>query len=84
MYNLIDSILLNSMSYDRPSVYVVSDTQYQDYKRAQAERQLKVLESQLNRYERAVEETQATIVELQESVGLLPESETKKELAGVK
>ena len=84
MYNLIDSILLNSMSYDRPSVYVVSDTQYQDYKRAQAERQLKVLESQLNRYQRAVEETQATIVELQESVGLLPESETKKELAGVK
>ena len=84
MYNLIDSILLNSMSYDRPNVYVVSDTQYQDYRRAQAERQLKVLESQLNRYERAVEETQATIAELQESVGLLPESETKKELAGVK
>lgn len=61
----------------RPNVYVISDSDYKNYQKQEAEKQIALLESQLNRYERMVEETKLTITDLQTTAGLLPEAEVK-------
>jgi len=57
----------------RSNVYVISDSAYKEYQQQQAERQVVCLQSQLNRYERMIEETKANILEIQTNAGLLPE-----------
>ena len=55
-------------------VVVVSDSDYKVYQQAEAEREILVLESKLNRYNVAVEEINLEIHRLRENAGLLPEA----------
>ena len=58
----------------RPNVYVISDSDYKNYQQQEAQKQIVVLESQLNRYERMAEETKLAIKELKTNAGLLPDA----------
>ena len=83
MYTLLDSLFTEPLAYTRPrsNVYVISDSQYQDYQRTQAERQIAALENQMKTYQGFIDESAAKVAELKEAVGLLPEAEKNKELA---
>ena len=71
---------LSQMFYPRETVYVVSDTQYAEAKKAQAERQIQSLEARAVDYQRNLDVVLATITELKKEHGLLPPA-TKKEEA---
>ena len=62
-------------------VWVISDSQYAEYKRKEAEQDLLVLKSKLNRYNTAIEEIKVEIEKIQEAHGLLPASEDKEAAA---
>ncbi len=78
---MINSMFENFVNYPypiAPNVYVISDSDYKNYQQKEAYKQLTVLESQLNRYKRMVEETKLSIEELKTNAGLLPEDEAPK------
>ena len=68
------SDLFSSLIRPRDRVYVVSDTQYAEVQRAQAERQIQTLEARAADYQRHLDVVQATITELKTEHGLLPAS----------
>ena len=61
-------------SRQSPRVFVVSDSDYKKYQQDQAEAQVTILESKLNRYNTAIEEIQVEIDKIKENAGLLPAS----------
>ena len=69
---LIDSFFPLGHRPTRDRVFVVSDTDYKKYQQEQAEREILVLESKLNRYNTAVEEIKVEIEKTREAAGLLP------------
>ena len=69
------------MPSTRERVYVISDSQYADVQRSQAERQIQSLENRAADYQRNLDIVQATITELKTEHGLLPASEDKAEAA---
>ena len=64
--------LFSSFIRPRERVYVVSDSQYAEAQRAQAERQIQSLEARATDYQRNLDVIQATITELKTEHGLLP------------
>ena len=66
------SDLFSSFIRPRERVYVVSDSQYAEVQRAQAERQIQTLEARAADYQRNLDVLQATITELKTEHGLLP------------
>ena len=56
----------------RERVYVVSDSQYSDYRKQQAEEHIRVLESRAADYQRNLDIINATVSELKKEHGLLP------------
>jgi len=56
----------------RERVYVVSDTQYNDYKKAQAEEYIRTLEARATDYRRNLEILETTVAEIKKEHGLLP------------
>ena len=53
-------------------VYVVSDSQYSEYRKQQAEEHIRVLESRAADYQRNLDIIKATVSELKKEHGLLP------------
>ena len=70
MYSLFDSFFYPPA---RPPVVVISDSEYKEYQRARAEKEVLVLESKLNRYQTAIDEVKVQIEQLQKNYALLPE-----------
>ena len=75
------SFFSDFMPSTRERVYVISDSQYADVQRSQAERQIQSLENRAADYQRNLDIVQATITELKTEHGLLPASEDKAEAA---
>ena len=69
------SDLFSSLIRPRERVYVVSDSQYAEAQRAQAERQIQTLEARAADYQRHLDVVQATITELKTEHGLLAPAE---------
>ena len=69
-FQLIDNIMNISPFEER--VYVVSDTQYRELRKNQAEDEIKTLEKRLQSYESTAECLRETISKLKEEHGLLP------------
>ena len=67
-FDLFDSLTFPS----RNRVYVVSDTQYSDYKRQQALEHIRVLEARAEDYQRNLDIIKATVTELKKEHDLLP------------
>ncbi len=67
-------MFINSLfDYQRPQVYVISDTQYAEMQQKELERELAVLETRATRYRSAAEELDKAIESKQESIAkLLP------------
>ena len=65
------SLFSDFMPTTRDRVYVVSDSQYAEVQRAQAERQIQTLEARAADYQRNLDVVQATITELKTEHGLL-------------
>jgi hypothetical protein len=64
----------------RERVYVVSDSQYSDYRKQQALEHISLLETRAADYQKHLDIINATVVELKKTHGLLPEaSEPPKE-----
>ncbi len=74
MLSLFDNFVTYPYGNNRPNVYVISDSTYKEYQQKQAESQLSYLQDELARYERLVEATKETILEVQTTAGLLPET----------
>ena len=80
MYTTYPFSLFNDfMSPGRERVYVISDSQYAEAQRAQAERQIQSLETRAADYQRNLDVVQATITELKKEHGLLPAAKDKEE-----
>ena len=56
-------------------VVVISDTQYQEYIKEQAQREILVLENKLNRHKTAIQDLEQTIAKIKDNAGLLPAAE---------
>ena len=65
------SDLFSSFIRPRERIYVVSDSQYAEVQRAQAERQIQTLEARAADYQRNLDILQTTITELKTEHGLL-------------
>ena len=65
---------LNSpfLTTSRPRLVVVSDSQYKEYQKERAEKELLVLTSKKNRYEAALAELDSEIKQIQTEHNLLP------------
>ena len=66
--------MFSSMLFDdmiRPRVYVISDSEYQKHKQAEAQKQIDVLESRAATYREVLTNTEASIAELKKDAGLL-------------
>ena len=65
---------LNSpfLTTSRPRLVVVSDSQYKEYQKERAEKELLVLTSKKNRYEAAIAELDSEIKQIQTEHNLLP------------
>jgi len=72
------SFFSDFMPSTRERIYVISDSQYADVQRSQAERQIQSLENRAADYQRNLDIVQATITELKTEHGLLPASEDKE------
>ena len=69
-FQLIDSVMqLPPFGTD---VYVISDSEYKQIRKKQAEDEVATLQKRLEAYERSAESLKATITELQTEHGLLP------------
>ena len=66
------SFFSDFMPSTRERVYIVSDTQYAEAKKAQAEQHIRTLETRAADYQRNLDVVQATITELKTEHGLLP------------
>ena len=55
-------------------VYIVSDSQYKQYRKHQAVEEIAVLEKRLVAYEKTADSLRETIAELRQEHGLLPEA----------
>ena len=67
--------MFSSMFLDdfiRPRVVVISDSQYQEHKQAQAQRQIDALEARAEQYRRYLDTVEVSITELKQEAGLLP------------
>ena len=60
---------------DNKRVVVISDSQYQEYIKEQAQREILVLENKLNRYKTAMADIEQTIVKIKNNAGLLKPAE---------
>ena len=65
---------LTPFSYPATRVVVLSDSDYKRYQQEQAEREILVLQSKLNRYNTAVEEITVEIEKIKKNAGLLAPS----------
>ena len=75
MYSLFDPFLLSPVSR---KVYVVSDSDFQQYQKECAQQEITLLESKRNRYNTAIETIDAEIVKIKETYALLPAKSTEK------
>ena len=76
---LIDSVMqLPPFGTD---VYVISDSEYKQIRKKQAEDEVATLQKRLEAYERSAESLKATITELQTEHGLLPPASEEWHLA---
>ena len=66
------SFFSDFMPTTRERVYIVSDTQYAEAKKAQAEQHIRSLEARAADYQRNLDVVQATITELKTEHGILP------------
>ena len=67
--------MFSSMFLDdfiRPRVYVISDTQYQEHRQAQTQRQIDALEARASEYRKYLSTVEVSIEELKKEAGLLP------------
>ena len=62
-------------SYPQSHVLVVSDSQYQEVLKQNAEREVLVLENRINRYKSALESLEAELVKVRTKAGILPATE---------
>ena len=60
-----------------PRVYVVSDSQYQDMKKARVQNQIDALEARADEYRKYLETVEVSIKELKEDIGLLEPAKEK-------
>lgn len=63
-------------------VVVISDSEYNELRQAEAKREVTALESKANRYRTAAADLEARIVELQEEHKLLEGTKDDKKLSG--
>ena len=66
--------MLSSYFFDelvRPRVIVISDSEYQKHKQAEAQKQIDILETRASTYREALTATEASIAELRKESGLL-------------
>ncbi len=63
--------------YPTTLLRVVSDTQYKELIKQEAERQALVLENRINRYKSALESLETELVKVRTEAGLLPPAEDK-------
>ena len=70
-FSLLDSLTRAPFG---SSVYVVSDSQYEEYKKREAEKEIEVLEARARAYEKTAEMIKEEIASIKKQVGLLPES----------
>jgi len=66
--------VFRSSSVFSPRVYVISDSQYQEHKQAQAKDQVARLEARAEEYRKYLATLEASIVEVKTEAGLLPPS----------
>jgi hypothetical protein len=71
-FHLIDH--MSQLPFGVDNVYVISDAKYAELRKNQAEQEIAVLTKRLNAYEKSADQLRATITELQEEHGLLPEA----------
>ena len=67
-------MLTNFSSPFRERVYVISDSQYNDYRKQQALDHISLLEARAADYQKHLDIINATVVELKKNHGLLPEA----------
>ena len=78
-------MLLSSRYYNsNPRVIVVSDTEYNELRQKEAERQALALENKANRYFTAAQELEARVAEIRKEHNLLEGSDANKELSASK
>ena len=76
-YNTAPFTILDNLMQLPPfgtDVYVVSDSQYKEYRQKQAADEIAVLQKRLEAYERAAAGLQETIDEIRKEHNLLPEA----------
>ena len=80
MLTLSPLSFFNELTYQpREKVYVVSDTQYASYKKAEAENQIATLQLRADEYTKALATITSTIDGLKQEHGLLePEAEATR------
>ena len=71
-FQLLDS--LSQLPFGS-NVYVISDTEYKEYKQKQAAQEIEVLEERAKSYEKTAMSIRKTILELKQEAGLLPKAE---------
>ena len=75
-FTLIDDLMTIPPMFGQ-QVYVVSDEQYKEYRKKQAQDEIAVLEKRLASYESTAASLRKTIDEIKGEHGLLPEAEDK-------
>ena len=76
-FTLIDDLMQIPPVFGQSSVYVVSDAQYKQYRKTQAEEEIALLEKRLASFESSAESLRQTINEIKAEHGLLSGSEDK-------
>ena len=76
-FTLIDDLMQIPPVFGQSSVYVVSDAQYKQYRKTQAEEEIALLEKRLASFESSAESLRQTIDEIKAEHGLLSASEDK-------
>ena len=71
-FQLLDS--LSQLPFGS-NVYVISDSEYKEYKQKQATQEIEVLEERAKSYEKTAMSIRKTILELKQEAGLLPKAE---------
>ena len=76
-FTLIDDLMQLPPVFGQTPVYVVSDEQYKQYRKKQAEDEIAVLEKRLASFESSARSLRETIDEIKAEHGLLPAAEDK-------
>ena len=76
-FTLIDDLMQLPPVFGQTPIYVVSDEQYKQYRKKQAEDEIAVLEKRLASFEKSAESLRETIDEIKAEHGLLPAAEDK-------